>query len=194
MLLTNQYNLIKFYKMSSFKEIPDVSQSANIIYAHPYPKPRYDIDEFEINFNDFPLESDAEKKLKKKQELEEKIMKIQELNMLKSLEASNIEKYEKILLQLKEDLLEEPERKGNIRNINKLIGNLENCIADLTKYFLNYQSEKQDAVFNKLNDLMYESDLELTGENENTRSELLSNEFSALKSISPKVPRNKSGK
>ena len=114
-LLTNQYNLIKFYKMSSFKEIPDVSQSANIIYAHPYPKPRYDIDEFEINFNDFPLESDAEKKLKKKQELEEKIMKIQELNMLKSLEASNIENYVQLLLQSKEDRLEDSENTGTIR-------------------------------------------------------------------------------
>lgn len=179
--------------MFSLKELPKVPQNTNNTYSHPYKIPKYRLDEFDINFNDFNQECDNEIR-NHNEELEEKKSKIKELNMLKALEAENSKKYEQTISQMEEDLLSDSERKKQLKNINKFIGNLENCIADLSKYFLNYHSAKQNALFDKLNSLMYESDLKLSGENENIRSEVLFNEFSSLKPDHIRPSRNKKGK
>lgn len=55
--------------MPSFK-IPEIPQNASILYSHPYKRPQYQPNNFEIDFNDFPLENDNEKTLKEKQELD----------------------------------------------------------------------------------------------------------------------------
>lgn len=176
--------------MISFK-IPEIPQNTSVLYSHPYKKPQYQLNEFEIDFNDFPLVNDNEKTLKEKQELDEKKAKIMELDMLKELEEEEAKKFDEAKKQYEESLLSDSKRKKEIKNLNKLIGNLENCIADLTRYFNNYHSEKQNALFDRLNKLMYESDLKLTGEDENTRSELLYDELSSLKPNPSKKSKNK---
>ncbi|KAK8870305.1 hypothetical protein M9Y10_008183 [Tritrichomonas musculus] len=180
--------------MFSFVDkIPELPQGKNTNYSHPYQKPKYSLSGFEIDFKVFPIENNEENKFEEMRHLEEKIAKIKELNELKKVETENKKKFKASIHKIQKGVQNDSENKKEIENINELINNLENIAGDLTRYFFNYRSQKQNLLYSKLNDLIHSDDLKLYGEDEYTRSELISNEFKSLK-VNPRKSKRKDPK
>lgn len=170
--------------MSGFEgKIPTAPEYGTIIYSNPFQATEYQLNDFEIDFDDFPLEENDENDedlLPEQKEYEEKISKIQELIRLKKLEKD---------CQLKDRMVDERVKiNDEMDSIKESINELNSYTTDLCHILLNYGNAKQDALYDKLNNIIYQDHLDLTEEDEDVRCDEIMKKLTSLK---PEAPRKK---
>lgn len=166
--------------MCEFKGIiPAAPPSANFTYSHPYLKPKYNLMNLKINYNDFPIEEkndqnnqSSDQIRKKKLELEQKISKIKELTKLKSTE--------KLLKEGKLILNEREKMDKSIDTISQSFANIAGYAASLSERLLCYDKNQSNKLFEDLIQIFSEKDVTLTGDNNNLRCEKINQIFNSL--------------